>query len=66
MAKNIAGHDGNGTYNLWNGSTMFEQLSYVVRSIQVCDISSLSQVLRYQSGTSIVQKYTCCAICQVG
>ena len=37
--KNMSGHGGNRTYDLWNASPMLCQLSYAVRSVQVCDIS---------------------------
>ena len=37
--KNMPGHGGNQTYDLWNTSPMLCQLSYAVRSVQVCDIS---------------------------
>ena len=37
--KNMPGHDGNRTYDLWNASPMLCQLSYAVRSVQVCDNS---------------------------
>ena len=43
--KNIPGHGGNRTYDLWNTSTMLCQLSYAVRSVRVCDISELSLAL---------------------
>ena len=37
--KNMPGHRGNRTYDLWNTSPMLCQLSYVVRSVRVSDIS---------------------------
>ena len=37
--KNMPGHGGNRTYDLWNTSPMLCQLSYAVRSVRVCDIS---------------------------
>ena len=40
--KNMPGHCGNRTYDLWNTSPMLCQLSYAVRSVRVCDISELS------------------------
>jgi hypothetical protein len=40
--KNMPGHGGNRTYDLWNTSSML--LSYAVRSVRVCDISELSLV----------------------
>ena len=40
----MPGHGGNRTYDLWNTSSMLCQLSYAVRSVQVCDISELSLV----------------------
>ena len=42
--KNIPGHGGNRTYDLWNTSPMLCQLNYAVRSVRVCDISELSLV----------------------
>ena len=42
--KNIPGHNGNRTYDIWITSPMFCQLSYAVRSVRVCDISELSLV----------------------
>ena len=39
--ENMPGHGGNRSYNLWNTSPMLCQLSYVVRSVRVCDISKL-------------------------
>ena len=42
--KNMPGHGGNRTYDLWNTSPLLCQLSYVVRSVRVCDISELSLV----------------------
>ena len=42
--KNVPGHGGNRTYDLWNNSPMLCQLSYAVRSVRVCDISELSLV----------------------
>ena len=42
--KNMSAHGGNLTYDLWNTSPMLCQLSYVVRSVRVCDISELSLV----------------------
>ena len=42
--KNMPGHGGNRTYDLWNTSPMLCQLSYAVRSVRVCDISELSPV----------------------
>ena len=40
--KNMPGHSGNQTYNLWNTSPMLGQLSYVVRSVRVCHILRLN------------------------
>ena len=37
--KNMLGHGGNLTYDLWNTSPMLCQLSYAVRSVRVSDIS---------------------------
>ena len=42
--KNMPVHGGNRTYDLWNTSPMLCQLSYTVRSVQVCDNSELSLV----------------------
>ena len=42
--KNMPGHGGNRTYDLWNTSPMLCQVSYAVRSVRVCDISELSLV----------------------
>ena len=42
--KNIPGHGGNRTYDLWNTSPMLCQLSYAVRSVRVGDISEVSLV----------------------
>ena len=42
--KNMPGHGGIRTYDLWNASPMLCQLSYAVRSVRVCDISELSLV----------------------
>ena len=43
--KDMPGHGGNRTYDLWNTSPMLCQLRYAVRSVRVCDISELSLVL---------------------
>ena len=40
----MPGHGGNRTYDLWNTSPMLCQLSYVVRSVPVCDISEQNLV----------------------
>ena len=42
--KNMPGHGGIQTYDLWNASPMLCQLSYAVRSVRVYDISELSLV----------------------
>ena len=42
--KNMPGHGGVRTYDLWNASPMLCQLSYAVRSVRVYDISELSLV----------------------
>ena len=42
--KNMPGHGGNRTYDLWNTSPMLCQLSYVVRSVRVSDISEQNLV----------------------
>ena len=49
--KNIPGHSGIRTYDLWNASPMLYQLSYAVRSVRVCDISELSRVPSMPSHT---------------
>ena len=36
--KNMPGHDGNWTCDLWNTSPKLCQLSYAVKSVRVCDI----------------------------
>ena len=43
--KNMPGHGGIRTYDLWNASPTLYQLSYAVRSVRVCDISEPSLVL---------------------
>ena len=42
--KNMPGHGGNRTYDLWNTSLMLGQLSYAVRSVRVSDISEQNLV----------------------
>ena len=42
--KNMPGHGGNRTYDLWNTGTMLCQLSYAVRSVRVSDISEQNLV----------------------
>ena len=42
--KNMPGHGGNRTYDLWNTSPMLCQLSYADKSVRVCDISEPSLV----------------------
>ena len=42
--KNMPGHGGNRTYDLWNTSPMLCQLSCAVRSVRVSDISEPSLV----------------------
>ena len=42
--KNLPDHGGNRTRDLWFASPMLCQLSYEVKSVQVCDISELSLV----------------------
>ena len=42
--KNMPDHGGNRTYDLWNTSPMFCQLSYAVWSVRVCDISEQNLV----------------------
>ena len=40
--KNMPGHGGIRTYDLWNASPMLCRLSYAVKSVRVCDIWKLS------------------------
>ena len=42
--KNMPGHGGIRTYDLWNTSPMLFQLSYAVRLVRVCDTSELNLV----------------------
>ena len=51
----MPGHGGNRTYDLWNTSPMLCQLSYVVRSVRVCDIweQNLVPSIPMQSSTMI-------------
>ena len=42
--KNMPGHGGNRTYDLWNTSPMLCQLSYAVRTVRVSDISEQNLV----------------------
>ena len=42
--KNMPGHGGNRTYDLWNTSPMLCQLSYAVSTVQVSDISEQNLV----------------------
>ena len=42
--KNMPGHGGNRTYDLWNTSPTLCQLSYAVGSVCVCDISEQNLV----------------------
>ena len=42
--RNMPGHGGNRTYDLWNTSPMLCQLSYVVRTVRVSDISEQNLV----------------------
>ena len=42
--KNMPGHGGIRTYDLWNASPMLCQLSYAVRSVRVYDIPMLCQL----------------------
>ena len=51
--KNMPGHGGNRTYDLWNTSPMLCQRSYAVRSVRVCDMS----VSNYISDNLIYIKY---------
>ena len=37
--KNMPGHGGNRTYDLWNTSPMLCQLSYAVRSVRVAQLA---------------------------
>ena len=42
--KNMPDHGGNRTYDLWNTSPMFCQLSYAARSVRICDFSEQNLV----------------------
>ena len=42
--KNMPGHVGNRTNDLWNTSPMLCKLSNAVRTVRACDISELSLV----------------------
>ena len=42
--KNMPGHGGNRTLDLWNTSPMLYQLSYAVRTVRVSDISEQNLV----------------------
>ena len=42
--KNMPGHGGNRTYDLWNTSPTLCQLSYAVRTVRVSDISEQNLV----------------------
>ena len=42
--KNMPGHGGNRTYDVWNTSPMLCQLSYAVRTVRVSDISEQNLV----------------------
>ena len=42
--KNMPGHGGIRTYDLWNTSPMLFKLSYAVRLVRVCDTSELNLV----------------------
>ena len=42
--KNMPGHGGIRTYDLWNASPTLYKLSYAVKSVRVYDISELSLV----------------------
>ena len=52
--KNMPGHGGIRTYDLWNTSPMLCQLSYTVRTVRVCDISELSLVPHWASIPKVV------------
>jgi hypothetical protein len=56
--KNMPGHGGNRTYDLWN-------TSYAVRSVRVCDISELSLVpsISMQSSNMIFSVLMLCYLC---
>ena len=43
QAKILPDHDGNRTRDLWFASPMLCQLSYEVKSVQVCDITDISK-----------------------
>ena len=42
--KNMPGHGGIRTYDLWNARPMLCQMSYAIWSVRVCDILKLSLV----------------------
>ena len=42
--KNMPDHGGNGTYDLWNASTMLCQLSNAVWSVRLRDISDINVI----------------------
>ena len=42
--KSLPDHGGNQTHDLWDTSPMLRQLSYVVKSVRVGDISELNLV----------------------
>ena len=60
--KNMPGHGGNRTYDLWNTSPMLCELSYAVKSVRVCDISELSLVpsISMQSSNMIFSVLVLC------
>ena len=62
--KNMPGHGGNRTYDLWNTTPMLCQLSYAVRSVRVCDISELSVVpsISMQSSNMIFSVLVLCTL----
>ena len=53
--KNMPGHGGIRTYDLWNASPMLCQLSYAVRSVRVYDISELSLTLVLKELDSVLK-----------
>ena len=57
--KNMPGHGGNRTYDLWNTSPMLCQLSYAVRSVRVCDISELSLVPSMSMQSIVIWFFLC-------
>ena len=62
--KNMPGHRGNRNYDLCNASPMLCQLSYVVWSVRVCDISEQNLVpsIPMQSSNMISSVLVLCTL----